>query len=450
MKKLIALVLTLMMVLSFVACTSSSDETAATTDSSTTTAAVTETATAEPEATVDLTTPVTLNLLSHTYAALTYYTGELVDDAPANVTVVPEMTNYTDWQEKMRLNLAQGSDAYDITYITPQDLAEFASNGWLTPMDDYIQKYWDEYNFGDIPQYLWDAYSYDGHIYGIPSHQWAMDLFYRTDLLEAAGIDVPVTLDDLVAAAAALNTDGRSGIVLTLQASDMLMVTYQCFLTACEGWFWDENYEPQFSSEASLKAIDYIMQLYAYTPADCSSYGNNEATVAMCQDLAAMAMLQTTRSTTMSDPEASNVVGLVDFTSAPALYEGGPAAAIWNSAGYSISAFSNADPEICFLTIANATDEESSVGSVDACMPCRAAALTDDLLASRTDYAAAWKALQGGATLRPTIPEFNEIMEVSMTALAKVITGQAEAEATMQQVDVDVRAILAEAGYYNN
>lgn len=446
MKKLIAVILTLIMVLSMVACTA---QTAAPTESTeaeanTEAPAVTE----EPAATVDLSTPVTLNLLSHTYAALTYYTGELVEDAPENVTVVPEMTNYTDWQEKMRLNLAQGSDAYDITYITPQDLAEFASKGWLVPLDDYIQKYWDEYNFSDIPQYLWDAYTYEGHIYGIPSHQWAMDLFYRTDLLEEAGVTVPETLDELVAAAAALNKDGRSGIVLTLKASDMLMVTYQAFLTACGGWFWDENYEPQFSGEASLKAIDYIMQLYAYTPTDSSTYTNNEATVAMCQDLAAMAMMQTTRSTNMSNPDESIVVGKVGFTSAPSLTVGGPAAAIWNTAGYSISAFSKIDPEISFLTIANATDEESSVGGADVSMPARASALTDELLATRTDYAAAWKAIQSGATLRPTIPEFSEIMEISMTALAKVITGQEEAAAAMQQVDTDVRAVLDEAGYY--
>ena len=52
------------------------------------------------------------------------------------------------------------------------------------------------------------------------------------------------TLDELVADAEALNKDGRSGITLTLQASDMLMVTYQSFLTACGGWFWMTTITP--------------------------------------------------------------------------------------------------------------------------------------------------------------------------------------------------------------
>lgn len=392
---------------------------------------------------------VTLNLLSHTYDALEYYADQLKTQAPEGVTVDAEMTNYTDWQEKMRLNLGTNSTSYDITYITPQDAVEFASNGWLEPLDEYIEKYWDEYNFGDIPQYLWDAYSYDGHIYGIPSHQWAMILFYRSDLFEEANLNIPETLDDLVGAAAALNKDGRSGITLTLQASDMLMVTYQSFLTACGGWFWDENFNPTFAGEESLKAIEYILQLYDYAPADSSSYTNNEATVAMGQDLAAMTLMQTTRSASMSDPEQSNVIGLVDFASAPSLTKGGASAAIWNTAGYSISKFTENDPEICFLTIANATDADSSAKGVSSSMPCRESALSDELFEERADYDAAWKAIQSGATLRPVIPEFNEIMNISMTALSSVITGQKEAAAAMTEVDKEVRAIFEEAGYYN-
>lgn len=391
---------------------------------------------------------MTLNMLSHTYAALTYFADQMVANAPDGVTVVPEMTDYTSWQEKMRLNLSSKSNAYDITYITPSDLGEFASNGWLVPLDDYIQKYWDEYNFGDIPQYLWDAYTYDGHIYGIPSHQWAMDLFYRADLLDEAGIAVPENLDQLVEAAKALNKDGRSGICLTLQATDMLMVTYQSFLTACGGWFWDDNYEPQFSSEASLRAIDYMLQLYQYTPDDCSSYGNNEATVAMCQDLCAMTMMQTTRSAAMNDPAQSQVSGKISFAAAPMDTKGGKSAAIWNTAGYSICASSTNDPETCFVTIANALTEETEAGCVSITMPIRESALTDELFAQYPDYAAAWKAIQNGATIRPAIPEFAEIMDVSMTALSTVITGQADLESTMQAVDADVRDILDEAGYY--
>ena len=91
-----------------------------------------------------------------------------------------------------------------------------------------LQKYNDVYNFDDIPDYLWDAYTYDGHIYGIPSHQWAALLFARDDVLDEAGLEVPKTLDELVDTADKLNTDDMSGITLSLKASDMLAITFQC------------------------------------------------------------------------------------------------------------------------------------------------------------------------------------------------------------------------------
>ena len=89
----------------------------------------------------------------------------------------------------MTMNLSSKSSAYDLTYIFPPDLATFADGGWLLPLDDYIEKYKDEYHFDDIPDYLWDAYTYDGHIYGIPSHQWAALIFARDDVLKEAGLD---------------------------------------------------------------------------------------------------------------------------------------------------------------------------------------------------------------------------------------------------------------------
>ena len=83
---------------------------------------------------------VEINLLSHRYAALEYYAQAMIDNAPENVTVNTELTTYGDWQEKMTMNLSSKSSAYDITYIFPPDLATFADNGWLMPLDDYIAK----------------------------------------------------------------------------------------------------------------------------------------------------------------------------------------------------------------------------------------------------------------------------------------------------------------------
>lgn len=391
---------------------------------------------------------VELSLLSHRYAALEYYAQAMKDNVPEGVTLDTELTTYGDWQEKMTISLSSQSSAYDITYIFPPDLATFASNGWLMPLDDYIEKYDDVYNFSDIPDYLWDAYTYDGHIYGVPSHQWAAILFARSDLLEEAGVEVPTTLDELVDTAAALTKDDHYGLTLSLKASDMLAITFQCFLSACGGWWFDDDMKPAFNSAEAMKAIEYIQKLMPYLPDGSTAYGSDEVTLAMTQDITAMGLIQTTRSANMNDEEQSKVVGKVDFYNSPALEEGGDAAALFATAGYSISAFTENDPDLVFQTMCNALTEEAMEGGAAAGMPVRESLLTDELFEERPDYGAAWESIQAGAKMRPAIPEFTEIMEISMTALADVLTNGTDAQAAMDGAAAECEKILEEAGYY--
>lgn len=389
-----------------------------------------------------------INLLSHRYAALEYYAQAMVDNAPENVTVNTELTTYGDWQEKMTMNLSSKSSAYDITYIFPPDLATFADNGWLLPLDDYIEKYNDQYNFDDIPDYLWDAYTYDGHVYGIPSHQWAALLFARNDILEENELEVPVTLDELVEIAEKLTTDDMSGITLALKASDMLAITFQCFMTACGGWWFDDEMKPTFNSPEAMKAIEYIQKLMPDCPDGSMTYGSDETALAMAQGLASMGLIQTTRSGDMDNEEQSSVVGKVGFYNSPSLEEGGFPASLFATAGYSISAFSEQDTDLVFQTMCNALTEEVMVEGANYGMPVRESLLNDDLFNERPDYSAAWEAIQEGAKMRPAIPEFSEIMEISMTALSDVLANGTDAQKAMDKAAEECEQILDEAGYY--
>ena len=50
--------------------------------------------------------------------------------------------------------------------------------------------------------------------------------------------------------------------------------------------------------------------------------------------------------------------------------------------------------------------------------------------------------------MRPAIPEFSEIMEISMTALADVLTNGTDAQTAMDEAAAQCEQILEEAGYY--
>ena len=81
--------------------------------------------------------------------------------------------------------------------------------GQVLPLDDVLGD-----AAADFNQTLLQRLTYDGHLYAIPQALDMQLLIYRKSLLEEAGIEPPVTLDDLVAAAAALTTGDVKGIFL--------------------------------------------------------------------------------------------------------------------------------------------------------------------------------------------------------------------------------------------
>jgi multiple sugar transport system substrate-binding protein len=77
----------------------------------------------------------------------------------------------------------------------------------------------------------------------VPSDGWAQLLFYRKDLLKAAGLPEPTTFDAVTAAAKALDTGGVAGIVagtapadsFTQQTFEQIAVANNCQLTDASG-----------------------------------------------------------------------------------------------------------------------------------------------------------------------------------------------------------------------
>ena len=54
--------------------------------------------------------------------------------------------------------------------------------------------------------------TYDGHLWAVPQMIDMHVLVYRKSLLEDAGIEPPATMDELIAAAAALTTGDMKGL----------------------------------------------------------------------------------------------------------------------------------------------------------------------------------------------------------------------------------------------
>jgi multiple sugar transport system substrate-binding protein len=106
-------------------------------------------------------------------------------------------------------NLQEHSSIYDVMSLDVIWTAEFASNGWITPLDDNV-----------IPagQFLRPAVEtamYRGHLYAVPFTSNAELLYYRSDVLAAAHLSPPETwaqlADDAMVVGARYHLAGYGG-----------------------------------------------------------------------------------------------------------------------------------------------------------------------------------------------------------------------------------------------
>ncbi|NLE52688.1 MAG: extracellular solute-binding protein, partial [Chloroflexi bacterium] len=94
-------------------------------------------------------------------------------------------------KEQYALDLSVGS-GYDLMSFDGFWVPEFVGAGLLEPLEEVagpVVNEWDGWNH--ISPGIQEILSYQGQVYGIPAGTDVRQIFYRTDLFEQAGIEVP-------------------------------------------------------------------------------------------------------------------------------------------------------------------------------------------------------------------------------------------------------------------
>jgi multiple sugar transport system substrate-binding protein len=217
----------------------------------------------------DPTKPMTLNLSTWTYTtpAVIQYWDEAVagfKKKHPKVTVKINQIPLADYPSSVVTQMSAGQSPDLIHIPTPMTtLPAWADAGFLYDMGDFLKT-------TDIPKEWPEAQSvmkWKGVTYGVEIAGYGYQLFYNKDLLEKAGVDVPRTPDELLAAAKAvqdLPTDNY-GFAVTDDGGPALVQGALQILTGLKapyvkGGKWN------LTSPKVVDAIDYFRKLGTYSP----------------------------------------------------------------------------------------------------------------------------------------------------------------------------------------
>ena len=90
-------------------------------------------------------------------------------------------------RQRVTTDITTNGGQFDIMTIGMYEAPIWGSNGWLVALDDLSA----EYDAGDILPAMAGGLSHDGTLYAAPFYGESSMIMYRTDLMEAAGLEMP-------------------------------------------------------------------------------------------------------------------------------------------------------------------------------------------------------------------------------------------------------------------
>ncbi|WP_459443379.1 sugar ABC transporter substrate-binding protein [Alphaproteobacteria bacterium US3C007] len=225
-------------------------------------------------------------------------------------------------RQRTTQDIATNGGSFDIMFIGAYETPIWGANGWLTPLNDFADDA--DYDLEDVFQLVRNGLSADGNLYALPLYSETSFTFYRTDVFEAAGIEMPqeqITYTEFAELAAAVH-DPDNGMYGTCQRGKAGWGENMAFVGTLANaygarWF-DENWVPQLDSPEWNAAVTYYVDLMLNSgPPGASANGHNENRALFKDGKCATWVDATSAAGDVRNPATSSVADKTEFVKAP-------------------------------------------------------------------------------------------------------------------------------------
>ena len=308
-----------------------------------------------PEETVEL------DVMGWEFPIITAFAAELEECTDGNYELNYQFLDSTEARSAMTQDAATGAPTFELYQGSNAFIGELANQGFLMPLNDLVDKYRDEFDLDQIDQAFWDMASIDGQIYAVPMVSNTMHVFYNEPALAEIGVEVPTTFDEAFTACAAIQDAGYDiGFLYMLSAGWAWQIEFDSVLGSLGVSPIDPTTgQPNFNSPEGIEAATTLKNMWEQcAPNASASYSTDDLQAAFQTGEAILGHTWASRAAAMDDPEASTVVGDIQY--AQALTSGqGIAAAPAYIDGWGIPVGVEGDVDAIFLAALAATDLES-------------------------------------------------------------------------------------------
>ena len=376
-----------------------------------------------------------VNVISNFFEALEVLANEMESCEGNGVVIDTKLT--TDHKEETDKAFEAATSPFDAAAVANSSITLLQAKGQLRPLNDLVEKYRAEYDIEDTM-----LIRFGDEIAAIAFMVNAQHLFYRKDIFEANGIEVPTTWDELLAAAETLQAAGiEHPYGAAFGNSWELANEYINLLLANGGTLFDPaTSDSTFETPEAIAALEKMGELYKLMSPNAMSMDFGDVKRQLQQGDVAMAILWGNEASAMDNPDESTVVDQIGFAKAPAMVAGGaPASTFWWD-GYVIPKNLDGDPDLTFQVLMHAMRAETVKANNDVTLWIRSAyepgryttAITDTVVAGAPPYPMNPQAALAHSALGENIADF--------------IVGKESAEESLADATRAYRAAAREQG----
>ncbi|MFD0828881.1 ABC transporter substrate-binding protein [Neobacillus sp. M.A.Huq-85] len=237
-----------------------------------------------------------------------------------NIQIEIEMLSYDQIRDKLVSSFLAPKSAYDIIVVDNPWMYDFASAGYLEPLDKKIEAAGKDYNFEDFSAPLRKIATVNGKVYGVPFYNYATGLIYRKDEFSKNKLLAPETLDELQAAAKKLTKEGKYGIASQPQKGYKILEEWSNWLFAAGGQIQDEKGNIVLDSPQAREALTKYIETYKNSaPPNSSNWAFDEAMRSVSSGESAMTINYNWMLPTLNNKQgpAGDLAGKFDLAEVP-------------------------------------------------------------------------------------------------------------------------------------
>jgi ABC-type glycerol-3-phosphate transport system substrate-binding protein len=369
-------------------------------------------------------------------------------------------------RQRVTTDIATGGGQFDIITIGSYETPIWGQQGWLVAVDDL-----EGYDYDDLFDSVRSGLSYDGTIYALPFYAESSFTFYRSDLFEEAGIEMPdqPTYEQIAEYAAQLHDPANEQYGICLRGKPGWgenMAFIGPMVNSFGGRWFDMEWQPQLTSEPWKNGINYYVEtLNSYGPPGASSNGHNENRALFASGNCAIWVDATSAAGYIFNPSESKVADVTSFAPAPIAVTPKGSAWFWSWALGIPSSSGKADAAKEFLAWATSKEYVRMVGEKEGWVAAPPGTRKSTYEIQEYLEAAPFAGFVEAAmqsvdpsdpTLEPVpytgiqyvaIPEFQGIGTQVGQSIAAALAGQMSVDQALQGAQSSTERTMRQAGY---